>query len=89
MLYHGVVLATCKVLGMPAEQERHAYAVLFFLLGSFFLLSQDSVLWLDGWPLSHNYCLGFGIELRFDTELGDEFHILTMTCQTITRPWAK
>ncbi len=42
-----------------------------------FVLSEDKVLWLDGWPLSRKYCLGFGIELRFDTELGDEFHKFT------------
>ncbi len=56
----GVVLATCQVLGMPAEQERHAYAVPFFPLGSVFLLREESVLRLDGWPLSRKYCLGFG-----------------------------
>ncbi len=63
-----VVLVTCQVLGMPAEQERHAYAV------HFSPPSEESVLRLDGWPLSRKYCVGFGIELRFDTELGDEFH---------------
>ncbi len=78
----GVVLATChmcQVLGTPAEQERHAYAVPFFPLGSVFLPSKDSVLLLDGRPLSCKYCLGFSIELRFDTELlvGDEFHEFT------------
>ncbi len=70
----GVVLATCQVLGTPAEQERHAYAVPFFPLGSVFLPSEKPVLWLDGQPLSCKYCLGFGIELLFDTDLGDEFH---------------
>ncbi len=40
----------------------------FFPLGSVFLLSEDSFLRLDGWPLSRKYCL------RFDTELGVEFH---------------
>ncbi len=59
---------------MPAEQEQHTYAVPFFPLGSVFLPSEDSVLRLDGWPLSCKYCLGSGIELWFDTELGDEFH---------------
>ncbi len=70
----GAVLATCQVLGTPAEQEWHAYAVPFFPLGSVFLPSEESVLQLDGCPLSRKYCMGFGIELRFDTELGDEFH---------------
>ena len=69
----GEVLATCQVLGTPAEQERHAYAVLFFPLGSVFLPREESVLWLDGRPLSRKYCLGFGIELWFDTDLGDKF----------------
>ncbi len=62
----GVVLATCQVLGMPAEQERHAYFVPFFPLGSVFLPSARSVLQLDGWPLSRKYCLGFGIEFQTD-----------------------
>ncbi len=43
-----VVLATCQALGMPAEQEWHAYAVPFFPLGPVFLPSEDSVLRLDG-----------------------------------------
>ena len=43
----GVVLTTCQVLGMPAERERHAYAVPFFPLGSVFLPSEESVLRLD------------------------------------------
>ncbi len=73
MLYHGGGAATCQFLGMPAEQERHAYAVPFFPLGSVFLPSEESVFRLDEWPLSRKYCLGFGIELRFDTDLGDEF----------------
>ena len=59
----GVVPATCQVLGTPAEQEWHVYAVPFFPLGSVFLPSEDSVFQLDGWPLSREYCLGFGIEL--------------------------
>ncbi len=70
----GVLLATCQVLETPAEQEQHAYTVPFFPLGSVFLPSEDSVLRLDGWPLSHKNCLGFGTELRFDTDLGDKFH---------------
>ncbi len=41
---------------------------LFFPLDSVFLPSEDSVLQLDGWPLSRKYCLGFGIELWFDTQ---------------------
>ncbi len=74
----GVVLATCQVLGTPAEQEWHAYTMPFFPLGSVLLPSEDSVLRLDGWPLSCKYCLGFGIELLwFDAELGDEFHKFT------------
>ncbi len=60
----GVVLATCQVLGTPAEQEQRAYAVPFSPLGSVFLPSEESVLRLDRRPLSHKYCLGFGIELR-------------------------
>ncbi len=59
---------------MLAEQERHAFAMPFFPLGSAFLPSKESVLQLDGWPLSLKYCLGFGRELWFDTDLGDEFH---------------
>ncbi len=58
----GVVLATCQVLGTPAEQERYAYAVPFFPLGSVFLLSEESFLRLDGWHISRKYCLGFGID---------------------------
>ncbi len=56
----GEVLATCQVLGTPAEQERHALAVPFFPLGSVFLPSERSVLRLDRRPLSRKYCLGFG-----------------------------
>ncbi len=47
----GVVLATCQLLGTPAEQERHAYAVPFFPLSSVFLPSKESVLpagWMHG-----------------------------------------
>ncbi len=69
----GVVLATCQVLGTPAEQERHTTAVPFFPLGSVFLPSENPVLRQDGRPLSRKYCLGFGRELWFDTDLGDEF----------------
>ncbi len=69
----GVVLATCQMLWTPAEQERRVYAAPFFPLGCVFLPSEESVLRLDGWPLSQMYCLGFGIELRFDTDLGGEF----------------
>ncbi len=50
---------------------------LSFPLGSVFLPSEDSVLRLDGWPISRKYCLVFGIELRFDTELSDKFHKFT------------
>ena len=57
----GVVLATCQVLGTPAEQEWHAYAVPFFPLGSVFSRERGISLRLDGRPLSHKYCLGFGI----------------------------
>ncbi len=70
----GVVLATCQVLGTPAEQERHAFAGTFFPLGSVFLPSEKPGLRLDGRPLSRKYCLGFGKELRFHTDLGDEFY---------------
>ncbi len=69
-----MVLDNCQVLGMLAEQERHAFAVPFFPLGSVFLPSEESVLRLDGWPLSRKYFLEFGIELWFDTELGDELY---------------
>ncbi len=59
---------------MPAEQDRHTYAVAFFPLDYVFLQSEDSVPQLDGRPLSHKNCLEFSIELWFDTELGDDFH---------------
>ncbi len=72
----GVVLATCQVLGTPAEQERQAYAMPFFPLGPVFLPSEESVL-PAGWiapTVSPKYCLEFGIELRFNTNLDDKFH---------------
>ncbi len=70
----GVAIATRQVLGTPAEQERHAYAVPFFPLGSGFLPIEKSVLWLERRPLSHKYCFRFGVDLRFDTHLGYELH---------------
>ena len=60
----GVVLATCQVLGTPAEQERHADAVPFFHLGCF--SPERGISSPAGWTapipsvllgIRHSYCL--------------------------------